>query len=186
MLIAMMAGLLITSANSVNIPCPEVDPARDYHLKDVCGELSEQTPAYSATFRGSLIPAPASQQVMVYRTDGVWMMRIAGYRWERGGEVVTRRREVAVSDADAEDLVGRLTETDLRRLAQLPYYGSKDVICLDGASLELAIGMAGRKSKAAQHSCAGKTELHQLAAAFRQLALKYDLEFEGLLAGLRN
>ncbi|MGI9375467.1 MAG: hypothetical protein ACR2PC_05095 [Tsuneonella suprasediminis] len=188
MLITMVAGLLITSANSADIACPAVDPGRDYHLEDVCGELSEGGPAYSATVRASMSPPPASQQVMVYRTGGVWMMRIAGYRyrWKSGGEVVTRRREIALSDDDAEDLVRRLTEADLRHLGQLPFYGSENVICTDGASLELAIGMAGRKSKAAQHSCAGKTELRQLAAAFRQLALKYDPEFEGLLSGLRN
>ncbi|WP_123639866.1 hypothetical protein [Tsuneonella flava] len=121
---------------------------------------------------------------MMYRSGDQWLLRIAGYRWIPEGGAATRRREIAILDADAEELASRITEADLNQLSQLPFYGPNALFCLHGTTLAVSIGVAGKMSSATQHSCAGKTKLNQLAAAFRQLALKYDPEFEGLLSGL--
>jgi len=182
----MLAGIMSAATGSTGAACPEDAPVSEYHLWDVCDELLEGAPAYSVTYRESLSPGPASQQVMLYRLDSVWFIRVAGYRGEWGGPVETRRHEMIVSDADAEAVVGRLTRDSLEQLDALPYYGSKHAICMDGASLELAMASRGRRFAAAQHSCAGKTAMNDIAAIFRALALKYDSGFEGLLSGFKN
>jgi len=185
----MLELVLVLSAGlgSPALACSETPSSSGYHISDVCSASLEGAPAYSATFGASLSPEPASQQVMIYRRGDAWFMRIAGYRWERGSTVVTRRRDdIAVSDVDAQALVSRLTRRALKQLSELPYYGSEDVICTDGASLELAMASGGRKFRAAQHSCAGKTRMNEIATIFRQIALKYDPEFADLLSGLKN
>lgn len=186
MLDLVFAGILSAGLGSSGIPCAEDTDSPEYHLSDVCDPLLDGAPAYSATFRASLSPQPASQQVMVYRLDGEWFIRIAGYRWERGGEVVTRRHDIAVSTADVDVLVSRLSKSSIEHLGAQPYYGSENVICTDGANLELAMSLEGRKFLAAQHSCAGKTGINEITAIFRQLALRYDPAFDGLLAGLKD
>lgn len=176
---------IATTALGIGDPaCPEVVDPDDYHLSDICNSLLADYPAYSATYQASLSPEPASQQVMLYLGEDGWVMRIAGYRWTPGGgEVVTRRFEVSISDDDAQQLVDRLSETTMQRLRELPYYGSDDVICTDGANTEIATALDGMKIAAAQHSCAGRTEINEIAAAFRELALRYDPAFEDLLSG---
>lgn len=113
-------------------------------------------------------------------------MRISGYSWKSGGPVLTRRNEVEISATDASLVTRRMTESAIKRLSDLPYYGSKDAICMDGSSYRLEMAQNGLRHTAAQHSCAGKTEINEITALFRELAVKYDSEFEGLLSGLKN
>ena len=186
----MMYSLLIAALLGVNSDAFEAacsaTASEGYHLEDVCSEVLEGAPAFSVTYRRSLSPEPASQQVMIYRLKGQWYLRVAGYHWGPGNVVETRRNDLSISDADAELLVRRLTVEEVRRLSLLPYYGREDVVCTDGASLKLEIAFSGRKFKAAQHSCAGKTRLSETAALFRQLALKYDPHFKALLSGFQE
>ena len=176
--------LLNASIASSGTDCPDDFSSNDYHTANVCAPWLKSKAAYSATFRGSMSPRPAAQQVMIYRSDDAWIMRIAGYHWDRKGAVVTRRREIAISDADAGVIVDHMTAESLDRLSKRPYFGSETVICTDGAQYELAMASGGRKHLAKQHSCAGSTELNETAALLRDLALKYDPSFDGLLSGL--
>jgi hypothetical protein len=187
-MLALIAAIAWSAAvaaqgNSTIGPCTDALEFDGGHLSDVCTEWLEGNNAYSATMRASISPQPASQQVMLYRMEGAWFMRVAGYRWEPGSAVETRRREFPVSDGDAQVIVDRMTIAHLDELGELLYYGSENVICTDGASYELAMAINGQRRNARQHSCAGKTELHQTAAIFRQIALKYDPEFAGMLRG---
>lgn len=180
------AMILSAGVAYAGTPCPENAISSDHHLEDVCAVWIEEEPAYAATFGASLTPRPASQQVLIYRREGDWFMRIAGFRWNPGGEVVTRRDTIAISDEDAETIVDSMNVDSLAQLHEQPFYGSDVRICTDGATYSLATAQAGRRYDARQHSCASKTELNATAALFRQLALKYDPAFEGLLYGLRD
>ncbi|WP_338447162.1 hypothetical protein V5F89_05075 [Pelagerythrobacter marensis] len=185
MLHSMISAFLVLSAGSFEEECVNERRSVDYHLADVCDPAFGDGPVYSATFAASLTPPPASQQVVIYRLEGEWFVRIAGFRW-KAGEVVTRRLERPIADSDAAEISERITGAALRRLGALPYYGADDAICSDGASLTLETARNGKRISASQHSCAGKTELNDLADAFRSLALKYDPESSGLLSGLSN
>ncbi len=177
-------SVFMTAGSPAGVACSGQFSSDDGHLSDVCSEWLEGGPAYSATMRASLSPRPASQQVMLFQMDGDWFMRVAGYRWEPESAVETRRREFPISNDDAQVIIDRLTIAHLQRLGELYYYGSTDVICTDGASFEVAMAIDGQKFSARQHSCAGKTQLHQTAALFRRIALEYDPEFSGMLTGL--
>jgi hypothetical protein len=181
----LVAALLGANSGAFETAC-SADTSEDHHLEDVCNEVLKGAPAYSVTYRRSLSPEPASQQVMVYRLGDRWYVYVAGYLKGHGSVVETRRNDLPISDADAEKLVSRLTVEGLRQLSLSPYYGREDVVCTDGASLELEMARSGRKFKAEQHSCAGKTRLNEIAALFRQLALKYDPQFKTLLSGFQD
>ncbi len=181
-----LATILLNVTASSGAACSETKTATDHHLASVCAPYLGGASAYSVTYHGSLTPKPASQQVMVHKADDTWFVRMAGFRWEPGSsKVVTKRNELEITDGEAKALIGKWTKASLERLSALPYYGSDDVICMDGASIELAMAEQNRKYRAAQHTCAGKTEITVIAADFRQLALKYDADFEGLLTGLK-
>ncbi|WP_336987387.1 hypothetical protein [Altererythrobacter aquiaggeris] len=188
MLELFLSGILgFASVGGSQVACPDVDAASDDHLMGVCSPLVTEYPAYSVTYRASLSPQPASQQVMIYGRDDGWMLSIVGYRWTPGSEVIlTRRQKIAISNDDAQRLSNRLTEASMKQLLALPYYGPGDQICTDGATNEVAMSKGGKKVIAQQHSCAGKTLINEISAAFRELALEYDPEFEGLLSGLEN
>ncbi|MDE1468492.1 hypothetical protein [Aurantiacibacter sp. D1-12] len=185
----MIAYAFALATGLIGVPaiedCPAAEASTDGHLSDVCAALPEVDVAYSATMRASLNPRPASQQVMVYRMEGQWFVRTAGYRWTPGTSVVTtRRNDLPIAPEDASMIETRLSQTSLSRLAELPYYGADDVICTDGSNLEIAAALDGARFAARQHSCAGQTELNEIAALFRGIAIKYDSEFEGYLSGL--
>lgn len=184
----MFLELSLAMAATASTICLPAEEASDDYLQDVCDPLLEGSPAYSATYRVSLSPRPASQQVMVYQRDGSWHMSIAGYRWERGGAIDTRRHDVEISEADAKMIIDRITKPLMERLQSLPYYGISDVIvvCTDGANYTVEMAEDGQRYAASQHSCAEKTELNETMALFRSLALKYDPEFDGLLSGLKS
>ncbi|WP_379920938.1 hypothetical protein [Erythrobacter sp. R86502] len=183
----MRVFLSLAAGGASEISCADVRSTPEYHLLDACDPYLAGNTAYSITYRASLSPGPASQQVMIYRTDDGWFMNISGYRWDPGSPViVTRRNEIAISLDEFEQLSDRLTDASINKLASLPYYGAKDVICTDGANYEVAVAKGGKKLIAEQHSCAGKTEINEIAAAFRELALAHDPEFENLLSGLKN
>ena len=178
----MLAG---AAAEPAIEPCAEYEQVEPGHLSNVCSPWPEGDVAYSATIQASLVPQPAAQQVMVYRLDGQWFIRIAGYHWEPGTSViVTRRNEVPISAEDAAMIAARVDAATLSRLAERPYYGSDLVICTDGASLELAAASNGSRQSARQHSCAGETEMNEISALFRELAIKYDSESAEYLGGL--
>ena len=186
-MLGVLTAMTLQAAATTAMPCAERDAMGNDHLSDVCSAHLEGEPAYSVTFGASLNPRPAAQQVMVYRADDAWVMRVAGYRWKAGtSAITTKRNEFKISDEDASMLIDILSVDSLRRLAAMPYYGSDDAICTDGASLELAFAEQRMKHRAAQHSCAGKTDFNQIAATFRQIAIKYDPEFETLLNGLKS
>ncbi|QWC56245.1 hypothetical protein F7D01_03315 [Erythrobacter sp. 3-20A1M] len=180
-----LAFSLAMSAAATWAACPEDIPAGDF-LFDVCEAPSDLSAAYSATMRASLKPAPAAQQVTIFRDDGKWRMRVVGYRWTLGAETVSRQNEFEISDRDAEVIIDRMSSDAIEELAQRPYFGREGVICTDGSSYELAIASRDRRLAAKQHSCAGKTELNKTAAVFRRIALKYDPAFDGMLDGLRG
>lgn len=183
MLVSAYLIALATGSSAATSPCETTARRDDYHLSDVCDELLHGEESYSATFRASLVPRPASQQVLIYRDDESWRLRAAGYRWN-SPLVTTRRNDVEISAQDAERIRQSVTAEYLARLAQLPFYGSESVICTDGATTELAASWGGERHSARQHSCAGETELTGTAALFREIAIKYDPEFEGHLNGL--
>jgi hypothetical protein len=186
-LIAWLANaLLLFSISGPMAECGEHDREDDYHLTSVCENWLEGAPAYSATVQGSLMAKPASQQVTIVRLEGEWLMLVAGYRWDEDGSVTTRRVERVISDEDGERIASLLSEEAFHRLGKLHYYGSEDVICTDGANYELAAGVSGQKMTARQHSCAGATEINQVMAVFRELALKYDTASEGMLYWLKE
>ena len=147
MLELFLSGVLgFAAVGGSEVTCPDVDAASDYHLMDVCSPLVTEYPAYSVTYRASMSPQPASQQVMIYRRDDGWMLNIVGYRWTPGSEViVTRRQKIAISSDDAQRLSSRLTEASMKQLVALPYYGPGDEICTDGASYEVAMAKSGKR-----------------------------------------
>lgn len=181
-----LAALFAIGLGSSGEICLQDNPNTDYHLSDVCSASFKGSPAYAVTFQASLSPAPASQQVMMYRFNESWLLRVAGYRWKPGGEVLTRRNTLSISDADAELVTRAITSETLEVLSKRPFFGDENVVCLDGARLEVAMGHEGRHLTAAQHSCAPKSEMNGLAALFRELVLKYDRGFDGLLSGLEG
>lgn len=182
---ALFATVLATSGVATVIPC-ESDPGAGYeHLSDVCAEYLEGAIAYSATFGASLAPLPASQQVLIWREGETWHMRIAGYQWATEGLVTTRRREIPISSADAQSVIDLLDEAAFTRLGEISYFGSPLRICSDGANYTIAMSDGISKRSASQHSCAGRTEINGISAAFRALAIKYDPEFTEMLNGLR-
>lgn len=180
----MLAAILTASASSSVAACPADGETGSDHLFDVCHPAAQDGPAYSATFSASLSPQPSHQQVTLFKADGTWTVRAAGYKWKPGGAFETRRNEFAISDEDARALVGRLDDETRERLSNLTYYGAPTVICTDGARTEIAVASGGQRHSFAQHSCAGKTELHEVAEAFRKVVLKYDPLFDGMLDGL--
>ena len=167
-------------------PCPdEIDP--DYHGAEVCDPVFEGATAYSATVRGSMSPAPRTQQVMLYRQEGEWRLRIAGVRWVPGTSVVvTRRNDVVISDDDAEELIALLDERAMEELGAMPYMGAEGLICVDGARLEIARAENGQRWTAAQHSCVVGSKLRPILHAFREVALRYDPDAFGMLLWLRD
>lgn len=181
-----LAALLALGLGSSGATCSEASPNTDYHLQDVCSSSLKGSLAYSVTFKASLSPAPAAQQVMMYQFNDRWLLRIAGYRWKPGSEAVTRRNTVNISETDAELVIKAITMEALDELSKRPFFGDENVICTDGATLEVAMGQGGRHLTAAQHSCAPKSEMNELAAVLQELALKYDRGFDGLLSGLDN
>lgn len=187
MLGLILSALLTAPMGSAPRPCAvEEEGDVSGHLEQVCSEIIGGAPTYAVTFRASLAPQPAAQQVLLYRLDGAWMLRVAGYRWQPGGPVETRRHELPIAARDAEALAALLDDADFDRLGQLFYYGRPDAVCSDGSSVTLARSVGGMVREAGQHSCAGKTEVHRIAAAFRRVALRYDPAFDGLLAGLKD
>lgn len=179
------AAIMNASVTNFGTVCPDQFESIGFHLADICFAAENGGPAYSVTYAASLIPPPASQQVMVYQTGDGWKMWIAGYRWMPGGAVVTRRQEISISTADAHTISGMVTIQRLMRLSELPFYGSEDVICLDGATLSLAMSVDGKRYSAEQHSCAKKGALNETAAVFRDIAIKYEPEFSDLLDWLK-
>lgn len=154
----------------------------------MCSKFLDGRPAYSVTWRASLSPWPATQQVMIFDHENRWRIWIVGYRWGGDGTsaVQTRTNEITITEEDARSLFAAMSDSTMARLAAQPYYGDDRRICMDGARLELAKAEEGQKRVAAQHSCAGKTELNEIAGAFRKFALKYDPDFEGLLSALKE
>lgn len=181
---ALISLMLAGAAAASGQACSEIAIPLDEHRSDVCDERFTGQPVYSVTFAASMTPRPALQQVTVYRIQRQWFVRVAGYRWVRGGAFSTRRNDIAISASDAKTIEDRVSASTIGRLADLPYYGSKSFICTDGSNLELAMASDGRRYSAAQHSCAGVTEMSGIAKAFGELALKYDPEFSGMLDGL--
>lgn len=179
------AAVLATSSVVTAVPCESAPGAGYEHLSDVCAEYLDGAIAYSATFGASLSPSPASQQVLIWREGETWQIRIAGYQWAPGGPVITRRREMPISSEDAQSVIGLLDEAAFTRLGKISYFGSPLRICTDGASYTIAMSDGISKRSASQHSCAGRTEINSISAAFRTLAIKYDPEFTELLDGLR-
>lgn len=179
------AVLLVASGLSGGVSeCPErLDTG--HHISNVCTGYHEGASAYSATWSASLNPKPAQQQVMIFRYEGEWRMRIAGYRWEWGTSLVEHRRnDVAISDEDANSIIELMDDKTLERLAAQPYFGSDTLICTDGAGYRLEKAKDSQRHFAAQHSCAGRTQVNEIFGKFREIALKYDPEFEGFLAGM--
>lgn len=186
-MLGVVSAMVLQAAATAGVACVDGDAAGNDHLASVCSPSLDGSSAYSVTYGASLAPGPASQQIMVYQAGDAWMMRVAGFAWTPGSSsVVTKRTEFEISEQDASMLAGKLTADSLLRLGAMPYYGRDDVICTDGASLELAFSEQRLQHRAAQHSCAGKTEFNQIAAAFRQVAVKYDPEFDKLLNGLKD
>ena len=178
--------LASTVAGPLVSECTTDQAPGEYHLASVCDDYLEGEPAYSATVEGSLIAKPASQQVMLYKMDGQWFVRIAGFSWDSEGPVLTRRIDVSVSNMDAQRVIARLDDAAFERLGTIEYYGDKNRICMDGANYEVARAVAGTMTSARQHSCAGKTEINAVMAIFRKLAIKYDPEAEGMLYWLKD
>ena len=188
-----MSLALIARLPAGSVPCSEKETLADpdnWHLSDVCANYLENggvTPTYSATFLASLNPQPASQQVLIFRRDDQWHMRVAGYLWRPGRSLVEHRRnEFAISDADANALAALMDDASLERLAAQPYYGSGDIICVDGARFQLDRAERGQRFSAAQHSCAGSTQINEIFASFRAVAVKYDAGFDGFLRGFKT
>ncbi|QFT76541.1 hypothetical protein [Erythrobacter sp. THAF29] len=180
------AMLSLAALGPATTQCGETDKSDDYHLLSVCEGFLEGGPAFSATVRASLSAKPASQQVMVFKLDGTWMVAIAGYSWSPGGAVLTRRAEFEISPEDAKAIAGLLDGETFDRLGKIKFYGRDDRICMDGAVYELAAASGGRKASARQHSCAGTTEINSIMAAFRELAIKYDPDSQGMLYWLKD
>ena len=182
-----LAAVLASGSTVVSTACPAVEEFRNDHLLDVCDPILEGGKVYSVSYQASLTPPPAAQQVALYELDGQWFIWVAGYEWERGTSLVTtRRNDIAISKDDAKSLILFFDDARLERLSQASYYGDPLVLCTDGARTEIVIASEGMTRSFARHSCAGKSELNEIAAAFRKMALKYDAGFEGLLTGLRN
>jgi len=175
-------GVLSLSLNGqVDQDCASHLNPEVYHTQDVCSAWIEREEAYSVTVHASLLPEPASQQILLYQHERKWKLRVAGFRWKWGGEVSTRRNEFVINAEDAHALIDQFSDGNLSRLRTLPYYGEPNRICMDGSKLELAKAVAGQRSWVSQHSCAGATDMNAIAALFRQTALKYDPECDGLL-----
>lgn len=164
-------------------PCELDAEAELSHPMNVCESWLEGGSAYSATMTASLTPPPATQQVVVYQFEGDWFLHAEGYRW-KGSLIETRRNDMPISEADAAAIRDKLTTAYLATLAEQPFYGSPNVICTDGATIELAAASAGSRHAARQHSCAGQTQLTKTAALFRAMAIRYDPGFEGYLSFL--
>lgn len=179
-------GLLGSLTGSTNTPCPEEN--MEYHAPGVCADWLYGAPAYAVTYRGGAAPGPASQEIMLAQLDGNWHLFTSGYRWKRdeGSTVVTRRSQREISEADAARLIALTNDATLARLRELHYYGDGNAICTGGASLYLSSGKDRMTQWASQHSCSGPTEINAIAATFREVALKYDPEMEGMLRGFRN
>lgn len=181
-----LAAILASASGGTVTACSTEENFTFDHLLDVCDPLIDGRKAYSATFSASLTPQPAAQQVTLYEGDRGWIMHVAGFKWVRGGPITTRRHEISISSNDVQTLISRLDEDTMERLSKLSYYGGPLVICSDGAKTEIAMAGDSKRRSFSQHSCAGKSELHEIAASFRALALKYDPEFEGMLDGLHK
>ena len=185
--LAIVMALLAQPVPVGGSDCAEFADWEADHTADVCSEWIEGEEAYSATMRGSLIPKPAAQQVLIFKTEEGWRMRVAGYSFDYDeGTTRTRRRELAISDAEAQAIKELVSPEAMARLAKLPYYGGDNRICVDGATYGLAVARNGRRTQARQHSCSDPSELDEIAGAFRALALSHDEGFEGMLTGLNR
>lgn len=173
--VALLAGALIGIAD-----CEPVEAEWGDHLLSVCDKNFNGEPTYSATVRASLRSPPASQQVLLYRLDGEWFVRIAGYS-DKDGAISTRRTDVPVTEAEAQSFIRLLTPATFERLSRLEYYGEKNIVCTDGSNYELAFAQGGRTVSALQHSCAGNSELFEIVARFRKLAIAHDRKSRGML-----
>ena len=183
-MLALVFPLALAAAPAPAVTPCELDAEAELSIPmDVCDSWLEGGSAYSATMTASLTPPPATQQVVVYQFEGNWFLHAEGYRWN-GSLIETRRNDVPISQADAATIRDELTTAYLATLAEKPFYGSPNVICTDGAPIELAAASAGSRHAARQHSCAGQTQLTQTAALFRELAIRYDPGFEGYLSFL--
>ncbi len=173
-------------------PTPAEDCAANakqdgYHLVDVCSDWIEGRPAYAATYRASLIPRPASQQVLVYKSEDGWRMRVAGYVWDRDKQSIqTKRSEFDISAETVRIVTEAVNVQTIQSLKKLHYYGSPDVICTDGAKYSVAMAQGNMRYSASQHSCADPSQLHQTMALFRDIAIKHDPSFDGMLYGLKS
>ena len=157
-----------------------------YHAPHACEYLNYSSIAYTATYRASLIPRPGRQQIVVYQHNDGWRMRLAGYSWEIDtNTVITRRRELDLSEEDVKKIPLHINYQKLDDLAEEPYYGSGDLICLDGAELEIAIAEDGRFASAARHTCSNFRSVDQLTNILWELAIQKDPSFEGLLYALK-
>ncbi|MCA0903165.1 hypothetical protein [Qipengyuania aquimaris] len=181
----LLATLLAAAGVSSETACTTGDDNPFENLLDVCDPAIMGARAYSATYSASLTPSPGTQQVTIFERDGEWFMRFAGFAWGPGKTLRIRNGEHAISAEEALDLAQRF-DTASEQLAQLSYYGAPDVICTDGSRVELSSAVGGQRRAFAQHSCAGKSELHAIAAAFRSLAIKYQPRIEGMLRGLEG
>ncbi len=182
----MIGSAIALIASAAATPCSVEDEADD-HLSDVCAPFLEGAPAYGVTVQGSLIPRPAAQQVLIYQMDGEWLIRISGYRWQPGtSQIETRRTVLPISDEDAQRLIERMNDDAFERLQARPYYGSEDSICTDGSRHEVAKASAGSANRATLHSCGLNDELKAIARQFREVAIKYDPEFDGMLRMLND
>jgi len=171
-MLALVFPLALAAAPAPAVTPCELDAEAELSIPmDVCDSWLEGGSAYSATMTASLTPPPATQQVVVYQFEGNWFLHAEGYRWN-GSLIETRRNDVPISQADAATIRDELTTAYLATLAEKPFYGSPNVICTDGATIELAAASAGSRHAARQHSCAGQTQLTQTAALFRELAIR--------------
>lgn len=172
---------LQTAALSPAQECAQGSALESERIADVCSEWIDSEQAYSATMHGR-----AAQQILIFKTSDGWRMLIAGFSYDgETGTTSTRRRELSISDASAETIAAAVNAASIERLGKLEYYGSPDVICMDGSKLEVAMAQSGQRHSADQHSCADQSELHKTMAAFRDIALEYDDSFEGFLTGLK-
>ena len=181
-----LAMLAQASAPTPAEDCAAFARQEGYHLADVCSDWIDGKIAYAATYQASLVARPGAQQVLIYESSDGWMMRIAGYRRDaKTGTVLTKRRDIPLDYGSREAIQLIVNMQTIEDMGKLPYYGSNDVICTDGAKYEVAMATEGRRFSASQHSCADPSRLHEVMGLFRAIALANDPDFNGFLTGLK-
>lgn len=182
----MIGSALALLLSASMVPCPaEIEP--DPHLSDICDPHLDSDQAYSVTVQASMSPDPASQQVILYRSEGEWRLRIAGFRWVPGTSlVVTRRNDIAISDEDAEYIIREMDSDTLAELAQVGIMGGGNQICMDGAEADLSMARDGQFVSVRRHSCAYGRDIRNILAEFRAVALRNDPDALGMLLYLRD